>query len=413
MTDTMLRSMRGSALAAAIAVGVAGCDMDVTYPTVLDASQFDPTGDANTLAMSAQSLFTRAYANAIPYSGMFSEEVWVGAVRQETNDIGRRVMTAGTSDVNSALWSPLQRALATNELAIDLLGAGEAATTVHLARAAMNSGYSMVLIAEHFCQGTIRVGPALEPEEMLDTAVTRFQRAIDVTDDLTGTDATRILNASRVGLGRAYLQQKDYANAAAAVAGVPDDFNLNAVMIDDANNRVLGNLVYSYDFGSRLLVVPPDYRALNDPRVPWLDTGLDAQATELDYYQQRKYTGYATPIRVASGLEARYIEAEARLMGTPSSTTEALDLIAERRAANGQGVFAGTTQAEILAELMDQRAREFWLEAKHTGDWRRNPAATPYVAAAGTPFYKPTQGNFGDATCLPVPLAEVNANPNF
>ena len=413
MTDRMLRSMRGAAAAAAVALGVAACDMSVTNPTVVDASRFDPTGDANTLAMSAQSLFTRAYANAIPFSGMFSEEVWVGAVRQETNDIGRRVMSEATSDVNSSLWSPLQRALATNELTIDLLGTGETATTVHLARAAMNSGFSMVLIAEHFCQGTIRVGPALEPDAMLDSAVTRFERAVDVAEDIAGTDAARIVNASRVGMARAYLQQKDYANAAAAAAPVPDAFVHNAVMIDDASNRVLGNLTYSYDFGSRLLVVPPDYRALNDPRVPWLDTGLDAQATELDYYQQRKYTGYATPIRIASGLEARYIEAEALLMGSPSSTTEALDLIAERRTAGGQGAFTGTTQAEILAELMDQRARDFWLEAKHTGDWRRNPAATPYVAAAGSPFYKPTQGNFGDATCLPVPLAEINANPNF
>ena len=413
MTDTMLRAMRAAALAAACAVGVAGCDLKVTNPTVLDSSQFDPTGDANTLAMSAQSLFTRAYANIIPYSGMFSEEVWVGAVRQETNDIGRRVMTAGTPDVNSALWSPLQRALATNELTIDLLGTGEAATTVHLARAAMNSGFSMVLIAEHFCQGTIRAGPALSPEEMLDVAVTRFERAIDVAEDLTSADATRILNASRVGLARAYLQQKDYANAAAAAAPVPDAFVHNAVMIDDANNRVLGNLVYSYDFGSRLLVVPPDYRALDDPRVPWDSTGLLAQATELQYFQQLKYTGYTTPIRIASGLEARYIEAEALLMGTPSSTTEALDLIDERRTANGQGAFTGTTQAQILAELMDQRARDFWLEAKHTGDWRRNPAATPYVAATGSTFYKPAQGNFGNETCLPVPLAEINANPNF
>ena len=413
MTDSMLRSMRGAALAAAIAAGVAGCDMNVSNPTVLDASRFDPTGDANTLAMSAQALFTRAYANVISYSGMFSEEIWVGAVRQETNDIGRRVMSAATSDVNSALWSPLQRALATNELAIDLLGVGDAATSVHLARAAMNSGFSMVLISEHFCQGTIRVGPALEPDAMLDSAITRFERAIDVAEDIAGADAARIVNASRVGMARAYLQQKDYANAAAAAAAVPDAFVHNAVMIDDASNADLANLVNVYDYGSRLLVVPTDYRALNDPRVPFLDTGLDAQATELDYFQQRKYTSRATNIRIASGLEARYIEAEALLMGTPSSTTEALDLIAERRAVGGQGAFTGTTQAEILAELMDQRARDFWLEAKHTGDWRRNPAATPYVGAAGTPFYKPTQGNFGDETCLPVPLAEVNANPNF
>jgi hypothetical protein len=62
---------------------------------------------------------------------------------------------------------------------------------------------------------------------------------------------------------------------------------------------------------------------------------------------------------------------------------------------------------------MNQRARDFWLEAKHTGDLNRNPTATPYVGAAGAPFYKPAQGTFGAATCLPVPLAETDANPNF
>src|SRR5688500_17723493 len=319
MTDSMLRSMRGAALAAAIASGVAGCDMSISNPTVLDASRFDPTGDANTLAMSAQVLFTRAYANMIPYSGMFSEEIWVGAVRQETNDIGRRVMSAATSDVNSAQWSPLQRALATNELAIDLLGTGETTSTVHLARAAMDSGFSMVRIAESFCQRTMRIEQALEPDEKLVTRVTRFQRAIDVAEDIAGTDAARIVNASRVGMARAYLQQKDYASAAAAAAAVPDAFVHNAAIIDDASNPELANLVNVYDYGSRLLVVPADYRALNDPRVPWLDTGLDAQATELRYFQQRKYPSRATPIRIASGLEARYIEAEALLMGTPSS----------------------------------------------------------------------------------------------
>ena len=105
------------------------------------------------------------------------------------------------------------------------------------------------------------------------------------------------------------------------------------------------------------------------------------------------------------------LAAEAQLQ--TGNSTPALTLIATRRAANGQPVFTGTTTAAILAELMDQRAREFWLEMKHLGDWQRNPAATPYVGAAGTPYYKPVQGVFGTATCLPVPISEITANPNF
>ena len=390
------------------------CNMDVNNPSVIDASTFDPRADASLLSLSAQSNLHRAVSSIVPFSAFFSQEAWVGAVRAETNDIGRRVMSAATSDVNSSLWTPLQRSLATNEAAVELLAAGpNAAADVNLARAAMNSGFSLVLLAEHFCQGTIRGGKPLTPDEMLDTAIARFTRAVAV-GAAAGTagvaEGTKIVNASNVGLARAHLQKKEYAAAAQAADLVPAAFVYNAVNVDDASNRGLGNGVFSYD-QSALIVVPDTYRALNDPRVKWLDTGRQAQDVQLRYYQQQKYTGYANPIRIASGLEAQYISAEAKLQtGDPAP---ALALIAARRAANGQAPFTGAGDAAILAELMDQRAREFWLEAKHTGDRVRNPAATPYVPAEGTPFYKPSQGNFGPASCLPVPLAEVAANPNF
>jgi hypothetical protein len=96
-----------------------------------------------------------------------------------------------------------------------------------------------------------------------------------------------------------------------------------------------------------------------------------------------------------------------------NNSAPALALIATRRTAGAQPAFTGTTQTAILAELMDQRARDFWLEMKHLGDWQRNPSATPYVGASGTPYYKPVQGTFGTATCLPVPIGEITANPNW
>jgi hypothetical protein len=275
----------------------------------------------------------------------------------------------------------------------------------------MNAGFSLVLLAEHFCEGTFLVGPPMSTDQMLDSAIARFTRALPIATAAGGTEGGKIVNASNAGLARAYLQKKDYARAASAAALVPAAFAYNAITVDDASNRTLGNLAYSYDIGGNVVVVPDAYRALNDPRVPWRNAGRTAQDGTLQYYQQLKYTGYATPIRVASGLEASYVAAEAKLQtGDPSA---ALTLIAARRAANQQPAFTGTSTAAILAELMDQRARDFWLEAKHVGDLRRNPTATPYVPAAGTPFYKPAQGVFGQAVCLPVPVAETSANPNF
>jgi hypothetical protein len=47
------------------------------------------------------------------------------------------------------------------------------------------------------------------------------------------------------------------------------------------------------------------------------------------------------------------------------------------------------------------------------GDYVRNPSSTPYVSPAGTPYYKPSQGSFGDQACIPVPNEERQTNPHF
>lgn len=402
------------AVLALLALPLSACNMDVINPTVVDATSFDPSQDASTLSLSAQSNFYKAYGTLIYYSAFLSGEAYVGAVRQETNDIGRRVESSGTADV-ATVWNPLQKSLATNELAIPVLLAGpSAASDINLARVEMNSGFSLLLMAETFCQGDILVGPPLTPAQLLDTAIARFTKAASVGAAAAAAgvaEGTKVVNASNVGLARAYLQLGDNAHASQSAALVPATFVYNAVTVDDASNRVLGNLVYQYDIGGNLIVVPDAYRALNDPRVPWKDAGKKAQDSQVQYYQQLKFTGYAVPIRIASGLEASYIAAEAKLKS--GDATAALALIASRRAANGQPAFADTGTPAILAELMNQRAREFWLEAKHLGDWVRNPTATPFVGASGTPFYKPAQGAFGTSTCLPVPVGEVTANPNF
>ena len=62
---------------------------------------------------------------------------------------------------------------------------------------------------------------------------------------------------------------------------------------------------------------------------------------------------------------------------------------------------------------MDQRARDFWLEARHLGDILRNPAAAALVPTPGTVFYKSEYGNFLPIACLPIPFAEKANNPNF
>lgn len=404
--------VRRAAFACAMLLVPTACELDVSNPGIIDASTFDPVADARTLSMSAQQNFYDVYGDLINSTALYSGEVWTGAVRQESNDIGRRAIVDTNLDLNGTFWAPLQLVIATNEQVVDVLRAtSDFESNLNVARSSLWSGVAIEIMGEIFCRGVISVSAPLTRAQTQDSAIVRLQRAISAGQAAGGAEGATIANTARVVLARAHLQNGDHAAAIQAAGAVPDDFTANAIYVDDPQSRGrTANGVFLTSAGTGQIVAEA-YRTLNDPRVPFVDAGSNAQDGRNRLYRQQKYTSFSSPIRVASKLEARFIAAEASLMqGDPAP---ALALIAERRAAAGQGSFEGTTDDVILAELMDQRAREFWLEAKHLGDALRNPGATPYVPAEGSAFYKPEQGDFGPMVCLEVPFVEKENNPNF
>jgi starch-binding outer membrane protein, SusD/RagB family len=401
--------MRRVATVSATTFVVVACDLDVSNPGVIDASTFDPVADARVLSMSAQQNFYAVYGTLINATALYSGETWTGAVRQESNDIARRAIVDTNIDLNGSFWAPLQLVIATNDDVVGVLS--DQPANLNVARSSLWAGFGVALMGEIFCQGVIDVGPPLTPAQTLDAAIERFQRAITTASGLPGAEAARIVNAARVGMGRAYLQKGDNTAAVQAVAEVPPEFVANAIYVDDPQSRGrTANGVFLTSAGNTQIVADA-YRALDDPRVPFVDAGSNAQDGRNRLVRQAKYASFSHPVRVASGLEARYIAAEASLK--QGSTAAALSLIAERRAVGGQDAFAGSGTDAVLAELMSQRARDFWLEAKHLGDYLRNPGATPLVPAAGTDYYKAEQGVFGPLTCLEVPFVEKANNPHF
>jgi hypothetical protein len=293
---------------------------------------------------------------------------------------------------------------------------GEPGQELNLARAALTSAYGLVMQGEAFCEGTMRgpggePGQLMTPAQLLEVAVDRFDRAITYGSGASGTEASNIVTASKVGKGRALLQLGRGSEAASAVAGIPTSFTFNVAYVDDAGNRGrLGNGVFFYGAGGsrESLVVPPHYRSMNDPRIPFFDGGHNAQDGVLRMWTQSKYPSWAAPIRLASGLEARYIEIEAG-----GSASAMLAFVNERRAVGNQAPITTTSTSELLAELMAQRSRDFWLEGHRMGDWRRNPSSVPDILAPGDNYYKPEVGTVSNQTCFPLPFAERNANPNI
>jgi hypothetical protein len=86
----------------------------------------------------------------------------------------------------------------------------------------------------------------------------------------------------------------------------------------------------------------------------------------------------------------------------------ALLILNASRTRGGQPVpFAGVTEAEYLAELIDQRRRELFLESHHLGDILRY--GIPVQPAAGSPSH--FGGPYGDQICMPLPSVERQSNP--
>jgi starch-binding outer membrane protein, SusD/RagB family len=408
---------RGGAIAIAVAASVAaaGCDdfLEVGNPNILEAEAIDPDRDGGLFSRSSfQNLIVNVGQLAV-YQAWFTNEARVGDTFPTRNEYGRRDILDTNGTHNNPVWRDLQRSIASGEDAIVKLAE---AGGINLARAYFTSGYAILLMAETFCQGTVALsptepGPPLDVAQMVTMSIERLTSARQLASGLTGAEATGMATATLVGIARAHLLGGNDAAARAAADQVPADFEFNLQHVDDPGNRGrLGNNVWAFSETRISLVVPPEYQAMadaGDPRIEYVATGRISQDGVLPFDRQDKYKGWADPIRLASGLEARYIAAEA------GSVDEQLALIAERREFGNQEPFTGTSPDAVLTELMEQKSRDFWLEAKRMGDFRRNPNHVPYIIPPGDNYYKPELGLVGNQTCWPVPDAEKRNNPNF
>ena len=405
-----------SSAAAAAALTLSGCEhwLTVPDPTVIDADVLDPVQDAPTLARSAQQNFANAYGWLIVYSSWFTGETDVSETFPTRNEFGRRDVTIQNGSLTTDVWFPLSQAASSAYLVLD----AELPTpdsNINYARANLFLGYSYLMMAEQFCRGTVRAGPELSTAAMLDSAVVHFNLAITRGDN-AGGDGEDLANAARVGLARAELQAGRPAQAIAAAQSVPAGFVFELEFQDDLANRGrVANKMWQFVRDRGSIAVAPTWR-IGDPRIPFAEdtAGFAPQDAAYDvdrgvpYAIQLKYDNYDVPVRLASKLEADYIQAEAE--GTASQ----LALIAARRAANGQTGYTGGLDANsVLTEFLTQKGLDFYLEGKRLGDFRRHPNNVIGVPQPGAVYWKPGFAPVGSQTCFPLPDDELDNNPNF
>ena len=411
---SMHRIVRRGALVAFSGLSLAGCSdfLTVSNPNVINASAIDPVNDAATLAASAQQNFSVAHGWFAMYQSWMVGETLVAETFPTRNEYGRREVLNTNGSHNTDVWQPISVALSSASAVLNLT-LPSPTTNLAYARAATFKGMSFVYMAESFCIGVSNGGGPLTPTQMLDSAVASLTRAITVGTANATADGLLLANIARVGLARAQLQAGRPAEAIAAARAVPVGFVFNIATIDDPAQRTrLGNRLWQFTLDRGSITVAPAYRITDDPRIRFKAPAQHNLAPQDPasgaFFIQDKYPTFNAPLRLASKLEADYIEAEA------TGTAAQLAFIALRRAANNQPVYAGSqTAVDVLTEFLDQKGRDFYLEAKRMGDSRRRPANMRNLPVPGTTYFKAGFAQIGNQTCWPLPVQETDNNLNF
>jgi starch-binding outer membrane protein, SusD/RagB family len=259
-------------------------------------------------------------------------------------------------------------------------------------------GYAELLMAEDYCAGVplsaavagggISYGSPLTTDSLLGTAAAHFDSAMKYAN---GNDSVQYL--ASVGLGRALLNRGSYVLAASAVSSVPTSFvfhtelpptyttiapNVYSAQLPAGGDDECGYMnVSDYEGGNGL-----NFRSAQDPRLV-LDSTITQTCDGNTWYYPIKFGNPSTYVPLATGVEARLIQAEAALQAGQIATW-AGDLNSLRQdAADTKVTFAdaeqtitndSTTSASPTMQVdVMFRERAFWLFGTGTrlGDLRR------------------------------------------
>jgi len=283
-------------------------------------------------------------------------------------------------------------------------------------------GWAISQMAEDICPGfpINDVSPDARPiystPYTTDSAATYAVRMLD-TALAYAHDSTGILHYASVVKGRTLLNLGRYAEAAAAVATVPTSFQY--LLAGEAGNmfgQYGPDWTYSgFPLGDREGHNGLPYLSVGDTiRVPRVLRGHRVSDTTALEYDQAKYPDYTIPIVLASGIEARLIEAEVSLHD--NGGTDWLDRLNALRTVIGLDTLSDPgTPATRVDLLFQERAFWLWLTGRRLGDMRRlirNYGRDPETVFPTGQY--PLGGQYGNATAIPFVFAvEHEFNPNI
>jgi hypothetical protein len=406
----------------ALALPLLACDslLEVDDPDVLKPDQLNdasaiPTRIAGAI-LDFQIAFNGNFNNALTIAqGLFTDEYINSETFEDRVGVDARTIDRNDNQIIQFLFGGLHVARASAEQTIDLIEAFEPdhddLPYIHSLQ-----GFTEIFLAESFCSGV----PLSRPDGAAivfgtpRTTAEVFEDGIVEFDEALADDAA--FHLASVGKGRALLNLGRFEDAAAAVAGVPTDF-MDFVR-HSSTTPSQENALWSMATNGRISVADREggtglpFRTANDPRVPWIDTGTTGFDEVTPLYLQLMSPDIDSDVVLASGIEARLIEAEAALQRGDRATFFARHNTV--RALEGLGQLSDTGQTRVQLEDLHFRERAFWFYSTghRLGDMRR--LVRQYSRAAADVFPSGSYfkgGNYGSAVNFPIPVEEDN-NPN-
>lgn len=387
--------------------------------------------------------FQPTWTSVTYYNALFTDELRNNHVFFEERDIDRRFVTEFNGTYSFFYYSPLQRSVFMGDSVASRLTnlLGDSATRdLRLARVLAYGGYNYIMLGENLCVAPVNLSAPKTPAQLFEAAIERFTRAIPIAQAARATAAAvspatvasiaavagadSIINMARVGAARSHLNLNNKTQAIAFATPVPSGFIFWAHYSENSpreSNLFWSRLSTGSAGANSASVTGTPFVNLNDPRVPHpavLERGMNALSVHIPNSPSgfTTYDGTVTgadftrsaKMRVASGLEARYIVAEAQ-----GPTAATLTFVNERRAVGRQAAVTLTGNA-LMAELREQRRRDLYLDNHRLGDLRRYKQFYGVDLWQRGPYPGTTTGEtYNDQECWPLPISELQNNPNI
>ena len=418
--------------------------LSIQDPDIINPADVQSPAGANAVRLGAIARLNAATTGApaggeglIQLGGMLADEWRSGDTFIDRDEIDRR----DTRRENTFLLGAtrlINRARLSGSQAAQLLAQySPTAPGWHRAEMFFVQAYTETLMAEHYCNGLIMssVVDGVEQYGAPMTNVAAYERALAHADSglalITGTttDDVRVRGALQVVKGRILMNLDRHAEVAAAVGPVLTAHRYNMFHSQTSNEVAIWNLNNSlrrYNVSGGEGGVGINFATANDPRLPTC-AGGSAACIAAGITGTRTFDNNTTPafraqliwptrdatVYIASGNEARLLEAEAQIRANPTTGGTYLAILNALRTtvAGLTPLVDPGTNAGRVDQLFNERA--FWLFGKghRLGDLRRlvrQYGRTEVQVFPNGVYHK--GGNYGTGMNFPVPQAEDN-NP--